>query len=396
MAGPTGWQYGQVTGKLENMTVDDRNKLFTAAGSSALQEGLFDLLGSPEVKVGFFSLQRFRSPDYQAGQWVTFRSMLTDPQVSLTQWTAPFDAFNTPGSIDIEYSIIMPFNATICETRANEIVAKAQSWLYTPSEVMAAINAELVKHAVGTTATMVKVTRPFYMPAVQANADPHVTNVLGERFDLFSVGTVRLLQVPREPVNAQSKLTVEGRVDRLPSYSGCNHQWFRKLSMFGSLLDQPYDFEVATNANSFIMRAGNVSAESPEQFMQLTHTVAVELNPRPKNPWYRYKTVAKKFKIIASLAVPVQPGAAKLLVELVYNTLPDKNHEHQSHLNFEAKNIQDLADNMDAIGGLLGIDDHTAAANPQQCQAIKGTRSLFEDDDEEEIDTPQFSFLSAS
>jgi hypothetical protein len=50
---------------------------------------------------------------------------------------------------------------------------------------------------------------------VKSSADPHVTNILGQRFDIFSTGMVTLIQAPRGHGHAQSVLTVDARVDKI-------------------------------------------------------------------------------------------------------------------------------------------------------------------------------------
>lgn len=234
---------------------------------------------------------------------------------------------------------------------------------------------------------------PSVVPVVKTpagtTADPHVKNVKGQAFDLFSMGTIRLLQVPRTHGDAQPKLTVDGRVDRLESFAGkgCNHLWFRNLRMSGTSLDESYEFGVNAMANSFFMRAGNVSTESPTEFMKLAPASTVMLNPAPKNAWYG--KAKAMFKIIAN--VQLQAGSAKLSVELVHNHKPHKGFEHESHLNFDAKNVKSLVNDMNAIGGLLGVDDHTAATKNEECKA---PRILAESDGSDDMLTG--SFVSAS
>lgn len=219
-------------------------------------------------------------------------------------------------------------------------------------------------------------------------ADPHVTNVKGERFDIFSTGSMRLLQVPRLGGIGESKLTVDGRVDRT-SLKGCNHFWIRNLRMSGTLLDQSYEFGVNTMTNTFLLRAGNASTEAPDEFTKLSPTSRVELNPKvPSNPWYKDVRVAKRFKIVATMSL--QAGPAHLLVELVREAEPKKGRAHESHLNFEAINIIGLDANQNGIGGLLGADDHTEAMDKRHCQnerrqnadETRGlNRDLYDDDE---------------
>jgi len=258
------------------------------------------------------------------------------------------------------------------------------------SSVASGINAAFIANSVSSTVAGVSFAPP--VTRVRSTADPHVTNVIGQQFDIFGTGLLSLLRVPRDPSDAQPKLTVDGRVDRLASYSGCNHMWMRYLRFSGSLVNDIYEFGVNAAENSFLMRAGNASTESPEEFAKLAPAVRIELTPVPRNSWYQSNAVKKVFKIMATMRL--QAGATTLWVDLVHNAKPKKGHEHQSHLNFEASNIRALADDTDMIGGLLGVDDHKEAMNPQQCQTGQNHRVLAVSDDSDDI--PLGSFITAS
>ena len=101
-------------------------------------------------------------------------------------------------------------------------------------------------------------------------------------------------------------------------------------------------------------------------FTKLAPAVSVHLNPLPRNAGYTGSPVAKMFKVVAT--IQLRAASSKLSVDLVHNAEPKKLHYQQSHLNFEASNVRRLDNTVDAIGGLLGVDDHTEAMNPLPVQ----------------------------
>jgi hypothetical protein len=230
--------------------------------------------------------------------------------------------------------------------------------------------------------------------SVIATGDPHVTNVYGQKFEIYQYGsTLRFLQVPRViEGNQQPKITVDARVDRLSSFPGCKHSWIRNLRLAGTLLDNTYEFGVNSTANSFFLRVGEQTT-SLEEFVKLAPKANVVLEPAPTNSWYKMTTRQKDFPIIARIRV--FPGDATLSVELVYNRRTLKHKEHESHLNFDATNLERLAADKHEIGGLLGIDPHHEVSDPAKCQQEHPIgRSLMESEFEE--DEVSGSFASAS
>ena len=100
--------------------------------------------------------------------------------------------------------------------------------------------------------------------------------------------------------------------------------------------------------------------------MKLAPAVRVHLKPLPRIAWYTGSSVEERCKVVAT--IQLQAASTKLSVDLVHNAEPKKFHDHQSHLNFEASNVRRLDNTVDAIGGLLGVDDHTEAVNPLSVQ----------------------------
>jgi len=298
----------------------------------------------------------------------------------------------TAGSVTVSYVISIPVTngAPAVAVTAASVAAAAAPDSAGTSAFLTQINTALATASPSNTITTVTASVPMVTTvaatvkasSARSTADPHMTNVMDQHFDLFRTGTMRFLQVPRMlGGDVQSKLTVDGRIDRIASRkkSNCNHQWLRNLLMSGTLLGKSYEFGVDAIKNSLFMRADNVSTESPEEFMKLAPESVVTVNPMPLNPWYSYHSTAKLFKVVSS--VQLQAGSAKLTMELVHQAKTHNGREHESHLNFDAKNLKGLVDDINTIGGLLGVDDHTADMNPQLCQTDGESRSLFKSDD---------------
>ena len=75
------------------------------------------------------------------------------------------------------------------------------------------------------------------------------------------------------------------------------------------------------------LHAGNASAKSPEVFIKLAPAISVHLNPLPRNAWYTGSSVAKLFKVVAT--IQLRAASSKLSVDLVHNAEPKKFHDHK-------------------------------------------------------------------
>ncbi|CAK0860064.1 unnamed protein product [Prorocentrum cordatum] len=138
--------------------------------------------------------------------------------------------------------------------------------------------------------------------AVTGKGDPHLVNMLGQRFDLYQPGIHVLLQVPRRAKPQDSLLRVEADARRMGA--ACADLYFRVLNFTGSLSNQTAGFQYFADK---------------------------ELGSRD---WRKFGAVDLKVVRGSTLS-----GIA--------------------YLNVFARHLGSLAY---PVGGLLGEDDHTAAA----------------------------------
>lgn len=289
-------------------------------------------------------------------------------------------AGKTTGAVTVGY--------VISATDASQVAAIAAAAPNAATTMSTSLSTDLV--AAGVTGLSVTVSGVTAEAGVQG--DPHVVNVGGQRFDITNVGTYNFIQVPRRSGSTgqgmKSLLTVDGRIQRTGRSSNCKHMWLRWLKMSGTSLDQTYEFNVSENTTTstpFSMMAGNVATELFSEFARLAPKANVDIEPAPKNEWYKRKAD----KIVASIKIPA--AKAMLLVDFVKKSPSRLEH----HLDFSTTNLKAIADSTDAIGGLLGVDDHSEATNRDHCnegQAIVKGTALYSGD----ADLSTQSLLSAS
>jgi len=272
----------------------------------------------------------------------------------------------------------------IYATDASQVAAIEAAAANVATTMSTSISTDLV--AAGVTGLSVAVTGVTAEAGVQG--DPHVVNVGGQRFDITNVGTYNFIQVPRRSGSTgqgmESLLTVDGRIQRTGRSSNCKHTWLRWLKMYGKSLDQTYEFNVSENKTTstpFSMMAGNVATEFFSEFARSAPKANVEIDPAPKNEWYKRKAD----KIVASIRIPA--AKAMLSVDFV-----QKSNGLEHHLDFSTTNLKAIADSTDAIGGLLGVDDHSEATNRDHCNEGEPIFALYSEDD----DLSTQSLLSAS
>jgi len=150
-----------------------------------------------------------------------------------------------------------------------------------------------------------------------ATGDPHLQNIHGERFDLMKPGKVVLIKVPRgEPVE-NALLTVEADARRLGLQ--CADIYFQSLNLTGAWADK--------------VRAGG-----------LTFTAGGARDETLQIPgWTRF-------------------GPLQLKV------VNGRTSQGTEYLNFYVKHLRDAGA---AVGGLLGEDDYTEAARPEEgCEKL--------------------------
>lgn len=177
--------------------------------------------------------------------------------------------------------------------------------------------------------------------AVRGFADPHMVNVLGEHFNIWHLGRVELLRIPRNSSESAARLRFVAEVSEsgTDSGNGCTKApYMTAMRLSGSYF--------GTRELFFKMTAGNMNvflgAESLKPSMKPV-SIDGDLNiSRPSEG-----------------RVTVQVGNATI------NVTHD-NFKRHFYLNMEAHNLGSLGFE---IGGVLGLDDHTFIAHrPAHCQ----------------------------
>jgi hypothetical protein len=146
--------------------------------------------------------------------------------------------------------------------------------------------------------------------SASATGDPHLTNVLGQRFDLQREGWHTLVQVPRGAEGEAALLSVEAEARQMGA--ACADMYFQSLNLTGRWVGH----------QGRVFSAGSVAKKEPRR-------------------WLRYGKVELK----------VVQGHTKSGIE---------------YLNLFVRHLK-LAGY--PVGGILGMDDHTAAASPgEKCR----------------------------
>lgn len=93
------------------------------------------------------------------------------------------------------------------------------------------------------------------VPTVAATGDPHLQNVLGQRFDLMQAGRHVLVHIPKGAVSESTLLRVDAEAQRLGR--SCGDMYFQELNITGRWAEEKY-------ASGLRFRAADVVTEKPE------------------------------------------------------------------------------------------------------------------------------------
>jgi hypothetical protein len=176
-------------------------------------------------------------------------------------------------------------------------------------------------------ATPVVVAAPTPAPApgpATATGDPHLQNVLGERFDLMQAGHHVLINIPRGMSAENALLHVQADARRLGGH--CADMYFQELNVTGSWAE-------AKQAGGYHYSVTQGDAKAPQ--------------------WMAFSTVELK-------VVHGHTGSGLLYLNLYV--------KHLGRVGF-------------AVGGLLGEDDHRDASTaPEACVKQLSLLSLVDDE----------------
>lgn len=147
---------------------------------------------------------------------------------------------------------------------------------------------------------------------VSGLGDPHLTNMYGERFDLYRTGSNILLQIPRWSSSDTALLHLEADATRMGDQ--CADVYFQMVTISGSWTNETEEMRFFANGDTLGMPSSMT--------------------------WMQFGKVSLK-------------------------VVHGKTREGTDYLNVFAKNLARVGL---PVGGLLGIDDHTTASTqPSEC-----------------------------
>jgi len=192
--------------------------------------------------------------------------------------------------------------------------------------------------------TPVSTSGPPTMSPTDASSgfgDPHMVNINGEHFNIWRLGEVELLRIPRDPMHrAQIRFVAKvSNENEAQSGNGCTRApYMTAMRLSGSWFG---------NRELFIrMVAGEMRV----------HVGSKNLSPLEKVPIEDNLIVSRPSEAL----VTVQAGNATI------NVMHDAFFKPYFYLNTEARNLGSLGSE---IGGVLGLDDHTVVAQkPAGCE----------------------------
>lgn len=208
---------------------------------------------------------------------------------------------------------------------------------------------------------------------IEAKDDPHVTNMDGQKFDIYQTGNHTLVRMPRGSEGSDIMFDVVGLITRAPSKNAsfakrCWNTWITKIWMAGGWLEDTGPLEFFTGPGDFaspgtvMMRVGNNPVCTPESCARyVPHIMMQVITPRKalKRPArINQKVVTRKAKI--------RIGPVGILIRWAQTLSKDG---PTNHLDIET---QHLSYALVEVGGILGHDSHAfAATKPKECRTSK-------------------------
>lgn len=183
---------------------------------------------------------------------------------------------------------------------------------------------------------------------MSASGDPHVVNVVGERFNLWRLGKVELLRIPRN--SAKPLLHMVANVSELANVGDAGHHTYNDCA------EAPYmtDMHLTLHQN-------NISISIRENDM------VVHLNQKKLEPSYTpYKCAMnwRQFDGEASILVQRDFHVKISVGDASIDVIQPRQPAH-FFLNMAARRLGSLGFD---VGGVLGLDDHTdVAQRPAHC-----------------------------
>jgi len=226
--------------------------------------------------------------------------------------------------------------------------------------------------------------------AATVTGDPHVTNVEGERFNLNRVGVHELLRLPRrsgsfpgrarasrgsrrapgdpQASGSEALLEVLGTVEAERS---CAEPFVKQLDLSGLWLQE---------SGPLVLRAGGLGTDSMDAIVlqvngshigkdELTRDSRLQGLLQAAEPKAKHgKRDGATIRRDTFFTIKLRFSGATLTVDWVHREVPGSS---LNHLDLHVAGLPKLGRGMD-VGGVLGRDDHAAAASfPPGCEPIQ-------------------------
>lgn len=229
---------------------------------------------------------------------------------------------------------------------------------------------------------------------VTAFGDPHLTNMMGEYFDITREGISTFLRLDPQDKN-HSKFRIDALIEHPGEGSRCFGFYIRRVWITGSLVGQP--IEVATNGTT-VLENESLTIKIGNKVMRNGAEVAAYLDSNPgkydmtvedrRSSMQRSQHLNNRIKF-ATLVVNVKGAEFKIS----WSTGDKK----PNILEINANNLKQLGSNW---GGLLANDDHTLVSSYeptcQKSQNYKKIAQLLSTEPENSTETPIMWLSSAS
>jgi len=175
-----------------------------------------------------------------------------------------------------------------------------------------------------------------------SDGDPHITNVRGKRFDVFSTGTLTMVKVPRSAPTSGSALIMNATLEQIPGNGKCFPTVIKDVRLQGH----------GVGESALTIRCGQ---GSPEVFMgdgvQQVHALPQVLARR------------------ADGSLLVKVGAVSAVI-----SQRASRSQGYTFLNVQVHGLETYGEE---AGGLLGLDDYTGDSEPEAgCRAVHLSRAV--------------------
>jgi len=189
------------------------------------------------------------------------------------------------------------------------------------------------------------------------SGDPHMTNIMGEKFDIWRLGEVELLRIPQSSTWSNASLRMIATVTERGNNSGnacVKAPYMTAMRLHGSWLD---------GQEVFITMIGGKMKVSVGKDGFSGQNDELPISVMPKLVGGFNKQIGSVVKIRR-----FNERQASLLMGSAMITVTHDNHPHHFFLNMAARRLKTLG--LD-IGGILGMDDHTEASKrPAYCSDL--------------------------